>query len=139
MWDSPGFLFSPPRLLFRCRELGREEAALTAAVVPASDPRSLLTLSGSSGCVARGLAPGSLVSPRLLFRCLELGREQAAPPASDPRSLQTLSGSLGCVARGLEPGRLVSEPSGVLRSGLLLVLLAQSEPEDEELRLVLAP
>ena len=97
MWDSPGFLFSPPpppRLLFRCLELGREEAALTAAAVPASDPRSLLTLSGSSGCVARGLAP---------------------------------------------PGRLVSEPSEVLRSGLLLVLLAQSEPEEEELRLVLAP
>ena len=95
MWDSPGFLFSPPppRLLFRCRELGREEAALTAAAAPASDPRSLLTLSGSSGCVARGL----------------------------------------------EPGRLVSEPSEVLRSGLLLVLLAQSEPEEEELRLVLAP
>ena len=95
MWDSPGFLFSPPppRLLFRCRELGREEAALTAAAVPASDPRSLLTLSGSSGCVARGLAPG----------------------------------------------RLVSEPSEVLRSGLLLVLLAQSEPEEDELRLVLAP
>ena len=95
MWDSPGFLFSPPppRLLLRCRELGREEAALTAAAVPASDPRSLLTLSGSSGCVARGF----------------------------------------------EPGRLVSEPSEVLRSGLLLVLLAQSEPEEEELRLVLAP
>ena len=96
MWDSPGFLFSPPpppRLLFRCRELGREEAAPPAVAAPASDPRSLLTRSGSSGCVARGL----------------------------------------------EPGRLVSEPSEVLRSGLLLVLLAQSEPEDEELRLVLAP
>ena len=36
-------------------------------------------------------------------------------------------------------GRLVSEPFEVLRSRLLLMLLAQSEPEEEELRLVLAP
>ena len=77
--------------------------------------------------------------PHLLFRCLELGRQEAAPPASAPHSLLTLSGSSGCVARGLEPGRLVSEPSEVLRSRLLLMLLAQSEPEEEELRLVLAP
>ena len=34
---------------------------------------------------------------------------------------------------------MVSEPSEVLRSRLLLMLLAQSEPEEEELRLVLAP
>ena len=96
---------------------------------------------GQPSVLVLAAAAAALALP---LRCLELGREQAPPPAaassaSDPRSLLTVSGSSGCVARGLEPGRLVSEPSGVLRSGLLLVLLAQSEPEDEELRLVLAP
>ena len=37
------------------------------------------------------------------------------------------------------PDFLPSEASELLRSGLLLVLEAQSDPEDEELRLVLAP
>ena len=51
-------------LPLRCLELGREQAPPPAAAASASDPRSLLTVSGSSGCVARGLAPGGLVSPQ---------------------------------------------------------------------------
>ena len=66
--------------------------------------------------------------------CLELG---LVPP---------LLWSLGISWCVLRPGVsfpvtdfLPSEPSELFRSGLLLVLEAQSDPELEELRLVLAP
>ena len=128
------FIYSSSRVLPR----------LTLSVTPASS--SLRSDSDSEGSSWSGPLKWDSRQPSVLVLAaaaaafaLPLPRQEAAPPASDPHSLLTLSGSSGCVARGLDPGRLVSEPSEVLRSRLLLMLLAQSEPEEEELRLVLAP
>ena len=83
----------------------------------------------------RVLLPPSLPSLLACLRCLELG------PV--PSWSLDVTSSWCVVSPGVSfpvtEDFLPSEPSELFRSGLLLVLLAQSEPEEEELRLVLAP